>query len=300
MRGTDISVRVDRDGLDAELAACVDDAQGDLAAVGDEDALDHRDQRGGRLSRNARNPSWPSADLRRVAMASAVNAAASSGPRSGHGRDQALGGRDGLRAARRQFAEVAGDRRVEIRGRHDGVNEADLVRARSREARARQEQLAGGGLADLLQHERRHDGRDQPQLHLGEPERGVLRGDDDVADGGEAGAAAHRGAVHASDDGHRQAVDRAKHAAPAPVRRGGSLRPNRRPSAPSTRRRRPRRTPCPRPTARPRAVRRLLAAICAAQSAISPIMSALNALRTSGRLRVRYSTAPSRLVVRYR
>ena len=61
MRGADIGVRVDRDGLDAELAACADDAQRDLAAVRDEDAFDHRDQRGGRLSRNARNPSWPSA-----------------------------------------------------------------------------------------------------------------------------------------------------------------------------------------------------------------------------------------------
>src|SRR6476619_4006598 len=82
VRRTDIRVRVHRDRFNAQLAACVDDTQGNLAAVGDEDALDHRDQRGGRLPRNARNPSWPSADLRRAAMASAVNVAASSGSMS--------------------------------------------------------------------------------------------------------------------------------------------------------------------------------------------------------------------------
>ena len=36
-----VPVRVDRDGLDVHLARGADDAQGDLAAVGDEDALEH-------------------------------------------------------------------------------------------------------------------------------------------------------------------------------------------------------------------------------------------------------------------
>jgi hypothetical protein len=33
---------VDRDGLDAQLAAGLDDAEGDLAPVGDQDLLEHR------------------------------------------------------------------------------------------------------------------------------------------------------------------------------------------------------------------------------------------------------------------
>ena len=36
-----VGLGVDGDGLDAELAAGADDAQGDLAAVGDEDFLEH-------------------------------------------------------------------------------------------------------------------------------------------------------------------------------------------------------------------------------------------------------------------
>ena len=36
-----VGLGVDRDGLDAELAAREDDAQGDFAAVGDQDFLEH-------------------------------------------------------------------------------------------------------------------------------------------------------------------------------------------------------------------------------------------------------------------
>src|ERR1035438_9558247 len=38
----DIRLGIDRERLDAELAACADDSQGDFTAVGDEDFLDHR------------------------------------------------------------------------------------------------------------------------------------------------------------------------------------------------------------------------------------------------------------------
>ncbi len=38
----DVGLRIDRERLDAELAAGADDAEGDFAAVGDEDFLDHR------------------------------------------------------------------------------------------------------------------------------------------------------------------------------------------------------------------------------------------------------------------
>ena len=40
-RGLGVGGRVDRDGLDAELAAGARDPQGDLAAVGDQDLLEH-------------------------------------------------------------------------------------------------------------------------------------------------------------------------------------------------------------------------------------------------------------------
>ena len=42
MHGVAVGGRVDRDGLDAELLAGAQDAERDLAAVGDEDFLEHR------------------------------------------------------------------------------------------------------------------------------------------------------------------------------------------------------------------------------------------------------------------
>ncbi len=41
MRGTRIGVGVDRDRLDVELAAGADDAAGDLAAIRDQQSLNH-------------------------------------------------------------------------------------------------------------------------------------------------------------------------------------------------------------------------------------------------------------------
>ena len=69
-----IGIRVHRDGLDAQLAAGADDADGDLAAVGDQDLRDQASHRGFRFSRKARSPSWPSFETRRAAMAPAVSA----------------------------------------------------------------------------------------------------------------------------------------------------------------------------------------------------------------------------------
>jgi hypothetical protein len=37
----DVGLRIDREGLDAQFAAGPDDAEGDFAAVGDEDFLNH-------------------------------------------------------------------------------------------------------------------------------------------------------------------------------------------------------------------------------------------------------------------
>ena len=51
-----VGLGVDRDGLDAELAAGADDPQGDLAAVGDEDFLEHAGY--AVLIANSRSPYW--------------------------------------------------------------------------------------------------------------------------------------------------------------------------------------------------------------------------------------------------
>ena len=51
-----------------------------------------------------------------------------------------------------------------------------------------------------------------PSLAFGEAEYRLVFGDDDVADSGEAGAAAERGAVDPSDQRHRQRIERCEHA----------------------------------------------------------------------------------------
>ena len=65
--------------------------------------------------------------------------------------DQRLGGGDRLGRRREELADVRVDRGVELAGRHDGVHEADLPRARGGEARAGEKQLARGRAADLRQ-----------------------------------------------------------------------------------------------------------------------------------------------------
>ena len=51
------AVGVDGDGADAQLAAGADDAERDLAAVGDEDLLEHRRRR--QAPARSRNSGWP-------------------------------------------------------------------------------------------------------------------------------------------------------------------------------------------------------------------------------------------------
>src|SRR5262249_10583719 len=92
VRSARVRVGVDRDALDAELAAGADDANRDLAAVRHQQAPDHRAhplrpllpsvslssiQPGLRFSTHARSPSCPSAETRRSAIAAAVTAIAS-------------------------------------------------------------------------------------------------------------------------------------------------------------------------------------------------------------------------------
>src|SRR5439155_940632 len=72
-----VSVRVHRDRLDAEIAAGADDADGDLAAIREENSREHQElptQSGLRFSRKAATPSRPSSPAR----AEAISAAATS------------------------------------------------------------------------------------------------------------------------------------------------------------------------------------------------------------------------------
>ncbi len=48
MQGVLVGVRIDGDGLDPHAAGGLDDAAGDLAAIGNEDFLEHRAPRSGR------------------------------------------------------------------------------------------------------------------------------------------------------------------------------------------------------------------------------------------------------------
>src|SRR5262245_4349233 len=74
-----IGIGKDRNRLDAELAARLDDANGNLAAVRDQQTSNHeRLQPGFRFSRNARSPSCPSVDTLRSASAAAVSGIARS------------------------------------------------------------------------------------------------------------------------------------------------------------------------------------------------------------------------------
>src|SRR5437660_495353 len=74
-----VGVRIHADRRDAQLARAARDADGDLAAVGDQQRADHRTAHAAvRRSRNARSPSWPSSLVRCFAIARAVIARDSS------------------------------------------------------------------------------------------------------------------------------------------------------------------------------------------------------------------------------
>ena len=239
------------------------DAARDFAAIGDEDAPNHRSRSsrpggGGRFSRNARMPSWPSGDTRWVAMASTVSASTSAGRRPYTSVEQSLGrARSADGAALRNSCDVAFDRRDRaVRPRRPRVHQADLLRARGRESRAGQAQLARGRQPDLPHHVRR-DHRGQDAEHdLREPEHRVVGGDDHVADGREAGAAAERRAVDAADERHGQTIERQEHRRRSPRIGQVLLAREAEHPATSTGRRRRRRTPRRRPAARRRAPNR--------------------------------------------
>src|SRR6266550_7377632 len=79
VRGTRIRLGVHRDAFDPELAAGLNDSNRDLATIRNQQPSDHEPlQPGLRFSRNARRPSCPSSDTRRLARAAAVIGTAAS------------------------------------------------------------------------------------------------------------------------------------------------------------------------------------------------------------------------------
>src|SRR5207247_2109877 len=91
--------------------------------------------------------------------------------------DEAFRLADGLRAAREESRHDRFHRLIRRIG--DLVDEADAERRRGVEPLAGEE-VAPRRLADLLEHERGDDGRDDPETDLREPEDGVRRGNGDV------------------------------------------------------------------------------------------------------------------------
>jgi hypothetical protein len=122
--------------------------------------------------------------------------------------DQELRGADRIGAAAQDRIEEAVDDGV--RSVRDLVHQSDVQRRVGVEALAGEE-VAPRMRADLRQHERRDDGGNDPEPHLGEAEDGVGRGDCDVRARRQPAPAAERVAVHARDHRRRAGVDRLAH-----------------------------------------------------------------------------------------
>ena len=115
----------------------------------------------------------------------------------------------GFGPARQDLAGDALDGLVEV-VRHL-VDEPDAKRRLGVEPLAREE-VASRLRADLGEDERRDDGRNDPELHLGEPEHRVARGHRDVRARHKPGASAECVPLHAEHERRGAAVDRAHHA----------------------------------------------------------------------------------------
>ena len=214
-----VGVGVDRHAVDTGLAAGADDADRDLAAVGDEHALQgaapltgHRASTGPAACRGTpacrsglrRSPGaarWspPSGLRRRAAGRPATCAISAFAAETAPGADV---------TSSRTYRSIVVSRSASAQT----ACTRPISRARAAvETRSGEKQLTRRRRADLCHGERRdHRGKDA-QLGLGETElRGVAR-HDDVADGGEAGASAERGAVDAADQRNRQRIERLEH-----------------------------------------------------------------------------------------
>ena len=93
------------------------------------------------------------------------------------------------------------------------MHEPDSERCLRVEALARHEVAARRVGADPCERKRRDDGGDDPELHLGEREDGVVSRDRDVGRRHETGTATQRMSLYPCDDGCGAAVDRLEHRA---------------------------------------------------------------------------------------
>ena len=76
---------------------------------------------------------------------------------------------------------------------------------------AGQEVAARGSRSDLREHERRDHSRDDPELHLGEAEDGIVGGNGDVGASGQSATAAEAVALDPGNDWSGTTVDGSEH-----------------------------------------------------------------------------------------
>ena len=158
---------------------------------------------GGRLSRNARSPSWPSSLVRRRAAICAVASPVGCSRTSCFAARTASG-------PPWSSASTTCHGAVEIVG--DLVHEADAQRRLCVEALAREEVASRCARPDARNDEGRDDGGDDAEPHLRVAEDRVGSRHRDVAAGDEPRAAAEREALDASHDRRRARLDGFQHA----------------------------------------------------------------------------------------
>ena len=158
-------------------------------------------------------PSWPSGETRRSAIASIVILGRARAVVRGRDlRDQRLRRRDRLGRGRQQVVHVLRDHRGRAPLRSPTAWTRPISRARAAEKRApvRNSSRAAERPIFASAYGEITAGR-MPSLTSVNAEQRVLGGDDDVADRGEAGAAAERRAVDAADERNRQPIERLEH-----------------------------------------------------------------------------------------
>ena len=123
-----------------------------------------------------------------------------------------LGGARGGRAGQQQVGERGIDRRIQGSvALDDLMDESDPLRPHRVEPSAAREQRPGVALADLRDHERADDRRQDPETRLGEPEAGARLRDDEIGHGAQPHPASERRAVDTSDDRCRTRIDHLEH-----------------------------------------------------------------------------------------
>ena len=207
-----IGVGIDGDGADAEALQRADDAAGDLAAIGDQDRIEHRrqpNQPGVRFSRNAPTPSRASGVALNAAIRCAVwsiNSALIGRP--ARSRISVLAAAIACRTALHELAHDALDRGIEPIVRDHLVDQTEARRLGRADSLAREHQSPRLARPHRREHVGSDHRGDQPETHLGRAEHRPLARHHDVTAGNQAGAAAERRAVHAGNGRLRELVQR--------------------------------------------------------------------------------------------